>query len=114
MNLTVKPWGSEDLIFQGNGYAVKQILLKKQKRTSLHYHNIKHETIIVYSGELTVFLDDNSENPKTILLKPSETIAIAPKTIHRMSSETTDTIYFEAQSDHLDDVIRIEDDEGRS
>ena len=110
--VTDKPWGSEELIFQGHGYAVKKISLKKGCYTSLHFHDIKHETIMVLTGQLRIFTKDRA-NETTQVLKSGDSLAIEPKTIHRMFSDTFDCIYFEAQTDHLDDVIRLNDAYGR-
>jgi mannose-6-phosphate isomerase-like protein (cupin superfamily) len=109
---TEKPWGYEDLIFQGHGYAVKKIRLNFQMATSLHYHEIKHETIMVLSGVLRIKLIED-EIPKEITLCPGDSRAIEPGVVHQMSTQSQDTEYFEAQTDFLTDVIRISDPSGR-
>ena len=43
-------------------------------------------------------------------LKENETLTIKPKQIHRMTAENKDCLYMESSSNHLSDVIRIEDD----
>lgn len=114
MILTVeKPWGKEDLIFQGHGYAVKKIFLAKSQQTSLHYHEIKHETVLMLTGTLKIFIRENNQPEKIVLLKAGEYLCISPGVIHRMQSVDEDAVYFEAQTDHLSDVIRVEDDFGR-
>ena len=112
-NITIKPWGNENLLFQGHGYAVKKITLTEGKQTSLHYHEVKHETVMVLSGTLEVLIDDNNNPAEILTLRAGEYLAISPKVIHRMSATTGQVIYFEAQSDHLNDVIRLNDDYGR-
>jgi mannose-6-phosphate isomerase-like protein (cupin superfamily) len=109
---TEKPWGYEDLIFQGHGYAVKKIYLNFQKSTSLHYHEIKHETIMVLSGVLRIKLIEG-EVSEEIALFPGDSKAIEPGVVHQMSAQSEDTKYFEAQTDFLTDVIRISDPSGR-
>jgi mannose-6-phosphate isomerase-like protein (cupin superfamily) len=111
--ITKKPWGNENLIFQGFGYAVKKILLNQNQKTSLHYHEQKHETIMVLEGELNVFFDDKTNNPKTLTLNSGDYLAINPGVIHQMSTTASHAVYFEAQTDHLTDVIRLSDDYGR-
>lgn len=108
-----KPWGREVLLYQGNGYAVKRISLNDKQKTSLHYHEIKHETILMLSGTLRVEIREENLNETIVILKQGEHLCIDPKVIHRMQSIDGDSIYFEAQTDHLDDVIRISDDFGR-
>jgi mannose-6-phosphate isomerase-like protein (cupin superfamily) len=110
---TEKPWGHESLIFQGFGYAVKKITLNDKQQTSLHYHNVKHETISVHSGQLSVYLKHLDGTEELVVLKAGESLPITPKVVHRMSSELGISVYFEAQTDHLDDVVRISDSYGR-
>jgi quercetin dioxygenase-like cupin family protein len=111
--ITEKPWGNENLIFQGFGYAVKKITLNQNQKTSLHYHQLKHETIMVLDGELNVFIDDRINDAKFIVLAPGDYLAINPEVIHQMSTNACQAVYFEAQTDHLTDVIRLKDDYGR-
>lgn len=109
----VKPWGKEELIHQGYDYAVKRITLRKSHSTSLHYHEIKHETIMVHSGRLTILLGTEASILSEKVLGPGDSVSIEPLQIHRMMAEKEDCVYFEAQSDFLDDVIRLSDSYGR-
>ena len=111
--ITEKPWGNENLIYQGFGYAVKKITLNSNQKTSLHFHEIKHETIMVLAGELRVYIDDRNSAPSTIVLTTGGYLAISPNIIHQMSTSDSQAVYFEAQTDHLTDVIRLKDDYGR-
>jgi quercetin dioxygenase-like cupin family protein len=111
--VTEKPWGNENLIFQGFGYAVKKITLDPNQKTSLHYHRIKHETIMVLEGELRIYIDDKISPPNTKVFTAGSYLAIAPEIIHQMSTGDSSAIYFEAQTDYLTDVIRLKDDYGR-
>lgn len=111
LKITEKNWGKEELIYQGHGYAVKKIHLSKNKKTSLHYHEKKCETIMLIEGEIIIELRENLDAPtKVINLKFGESITIEPNIIHRMKSLESNSIYFEAQTDYLDDVIRLEID----
>lgn len=105
---TLKPWGYEILIEENKYYSVKKLFMKKGHRCSLQYHKKKIETITCLKGLLTINL-----NKKKRLLKENETITIKPKQIHRMSAEKNDCLYMESSSNHLTDVIRIEDDYSR-
>jgi quercetin dioxygenase-like cupin family protein len=111
--ITEKPWGNENLIFQGFGYAVKKITLNPNQKTSLHYHEIKHETIMVLEGELRIYVDDKINAPNVVVLTTGDYLAINPEIIHQMSTDASPAVYFEAQTDHLTDVIRLKDDYGR-
>jgi hypothetical protein len=110
---TLKPWGKEELLHQGHGYAVKRITLESGHQTSLHYHEIKHEMLVVFKGELQVRVKQVQGEERIVLLLPGDFIVIDPTVIHQMSAPSVSTIYVESQSDHLDDVIRLNDNYGR-
>ena len=105
---TLKPWGYEILIEKNKYYCVKKLFMKKGHRCSLQYHKKKIETITCLKGLLSINL-----NKKKVLLKQNETLTIKPKQIHRMTAENKDCLYMESSSNHLSDVIRIEDDYSR-
>ena len=108
--VTEKPWGRETLIHQGHGYAVKIITLQKRMSTSLHYHEQKHETIVVFAGSLTVTLGTEVASLSQIHLETGDFLVVDPLVLHRMTANSKDCTYFEAQSDFLDDVVRILDE----
>lgn len=112
--ITNKPWGNEELLFQGHGYAVKKICILPNQQTSMHFHNIKHETIMVNKGILLVYLDDRIHPPKSLELNAGDSLAINPLQIHQMYAGAEPVVYFEAQTDHLEDVVRIQDNYGRA
>jgi quercetin dioxygenase-like cupin family protein len=105
---TLKSWGHELLLHQGNGYAVKKIYLNAHHRTSLHYHEIKHETIMLLTGELKIYTEDG-EKKVHHSLSSGDFLVIEPRVIHQVESLNENSIYFEAQTDHLDDVVRLTD-----
>jgi len=102
---TIKPWGYEILLELNSKYVLKKLFIKKNCRCSLQYHNFKVETIYVLSGLLEI--EVNSHKKK---YKKGEFITIKNKIIHRMKSLEKNTLYLEASTPHLKDVIRIEDD----
>ena len=75
----------------------------------IQFHEKKLETIYVLNGSLTIEL-----NKEIILLKPSESITISVGQVHRMSAVDADVLYLESSTPELDDVVRVEDDFGRS
>lgn len=111
--ITKKPWGEEDLLHQGYGYAVKKILLNDGQRTSLHYHVEKHEFIFVVEGTLEVEIADG-DTRQVRSLSSGGFLAILPGQVHRMASQSGDVLYLESQTDHLDDVVRLSDDFDRT
>lgn len=103
-----KPWGWEEILETNPKYTVKRLLMKNGCQCSYQYHNIKQETIIVLSGDLTILGEG-----APIILKPGESVTIPPKQKHRMRAESGDCIYMECSTSELDDVVRLVDDYGR-
>lgn len=103
-----KPWGYEELIEINDSYVVKKIFMNDGNRCSLQKHNYKLETILVLDGILTILINNNEKDYQN-----NEYISINPGTIHRMSAKNGSVLYLECSTNHLDDVIRIEDDYNR-
>lgn len=104
-----KPWGREEIIETNENYTVKMLTMLKGNSCSLQYHNEKKETIIALTNNLNLTL-----NGKTYILKKYDSITINPGDVHRMSADETDVIYLECSTSQLNDVIRIEDNYGRT
>ena len=133
--LVSKPWGQETWIADGTTtpYALKRILFKAGNRTSLQVHEYKVETNYVLGGtgklykskevfNIASFLDqgmtpdqvDKYESTFEIIdLCPGTIFNVHPKYVHRVVA-TTDLEFIEASSTELDDVIRLQDDAGRT
>tara|TARA_E500000081_G_C6084976_1_gene329746 strand:- start:84 stop:428 length:345 start_codon:yes stop_codon:yes gene_type:complete len=108
-----KPWGYEELIEHNEKYVLKKLFMKKGKRCSLQFHDYKHETLYVVSGLLKLTVGDSLDTLKEIELKPGDSYVLPPKIIHRMEG-LNDSIYLESSTPELEDVVRLEDDYGRS
>lgn len=100
-----KPWGYEQIIQQNANYVVKKLFMKNGERCSLQQHLFKLETIVVLDGILTITIDGYDKDYSNY-----NYVSISPNTIHRMSAKNGDVLYLECSTNHLDDVIRIEDD----
>ncbi len=111
-NFIKKPWGSEELISNNKNYVLKKLFMKKGHRCSLQYHKKKHETVYVLSGNLKILIGKNKDNLKKKILKKNQSLIIKPYTVHRMEG-VTNSIYLEASTPHLKDVVRLSDDYGR-
>ena len=133
--LVTKPWGNELWIADGTitPYALKRILFKAGNRTSLQVHEYKVETNYVLSGtgklykskealNLTSFLEqgmtpeqvEQYESTFEIIdLSPGTVFNVQPGYVHRVVA-TTDLEFIEASTTELDDVIRLQDDAGRT
>jgi len=130
-----KPWGNELWIADGERtpYALKRILFKAGNRTSLQVHEYKFETNYVLSGsgklykskeilDIADFLVNgmseqdvkNYESSFDIIdLEPGVVFDVAPGFVHRVVA-VSDLEFIEASTPHLDDVIRLQDDQGRT
>jgi mannose-6-phosphate isomerase-like protein (cupin superfamily) len=107
-----KPWGYEKLIEHNSKYVFKELFMKAGNECSLQYHEKKHETIYVISGLLKLAVGKKEDALQDILLKPGESFVIPNGLIHRMSAEE-DSLYLEASTPELDDVVRLKDKYGR-
>ena len=130
-----KHWGHELWIADGvsTPYASKRILFRAGNRTSLQVHEYKFETNYVLSGtgflyrskeplDIAKFLQQGmtvnevAEYEKTLEvmeLKEGVVFNMAPGHVHRVLA-TTDLEFMETSTTELDDVIRLQDDQGRT
>jgi mannose-6-phosphate isomerase len=109
-----KPWGYE-IIWAHNkksGYVSKILFITNGNKTSKQFHKFKEETIYILSGLLTLIIIKN--NIEYIYhLKEGSSFHIEANMIHRFYAENGDVKIIETSTDHLDDVIRLEDEYGR-
>jgi mannose-1-phosphate guanylyltransferase len=130
-----KHWGYELWIADGvrTPYASKRILFKQGNRTSLQVHEQKFETNYVLSGtgilhrskeplDIAKFLEDGMTSKQVeeyeatfdvIELKEGVVFDVHPGYVHRVIA-TTDLEFMETSTTELDDVIRLQDDQGRT
>src|SRR5437667_9326041 len=104
-----KPWGHELWWAQTERYVGKLLHVKAGHRLSLQFHNKKDETIHLWSGDLTLVLDEG--DGKGLLehkMKPGDSYHIRPLTKHRMIA-VTDCDILEASTPEVDDVVRLEE-----
>jgi len=107
-----KPWGYEIWHEVNENYVVKELYMKKDHSCSLQYHDFKHESFYVVSGLLLFTVGDSIDQLQDIVLKPGDFYVLPPKKIHRCKG-LEDSIYIECSTNHLDDVVRLEDSYGR-
>ena len=113
MQLIKKPWGSEEVIEINNKYMVKKLTMKSGHRCSLQYHDFKKETIYVLSGDLKITLGKDKDSLKSKIYGSGDLLTIEPGMVHRMEG-VTDSIYLEASTPEMDDVVRLSDDYNRT
>ena len=107
-----KPWGYEVWWARTDRYVGKQIHINKGHALSLQYHNLKDETVYVFSGKLLFEIEENGKLVSREML-PGEAAHVTPTTVHRMTA-LEDTDVLEASTPELHDVVRIEDRYGRT
>ena len=109
MQIIKKPWGCEEVIEINEKYMVKKLTMRAGHRCSLQYHNFKKETIYVLSGVLKITQGYTQNLLEEKLYYPGDFITIPPRLIHRMEG-IEDSIYLEASTPEMDDVVRLVDD----
>ena len=109
MKRVEKPWGYEFWFAHNDLYAGKVIFMKQGTRSSLQYHNQKHETILIQSGKAKATLEDENGQMREHILGPGDIIENPPRRKHRMEA-LEDITLIEVSTPQLDDVVRVEDD----
>ena len=107
-----KPWGYEIIWARTDRYLGKFLHIKPNERLSLQYHKNKMETIYIMAGTLKLQLGE--KDPQVSELGPGSVIHIEPGKIHRFSAKDAPVMLCEVSSPEIDDVVRLEDDYGRS
>jgi len=108
-----KPWGREVWFAQNDHYAGKILEVKKGHRLSLQYHEKKIETQYVYKGQVKIVFGDSVNKLQEKVLHAGEKFEIIPPTIHRIEA-LEDSEIFEVSTPELDDIVKLQDDYGRS
>ncbi len=111
-----KPWGREEITYKDRHYVTKILTINPGHRTSLQYHEIKTETIIVLDGTLKLHRYRSITSPVEVSFHQKlEHVTFAPMDIHRLEATTDATlILLECSTNHLKDVVRLQDDYDRS
>lgn len=113
MQVIEKPWGREEVVEINERYMVKKLTMLAGHRCSLQYHNVKKETIYVLSGVLKIIQGQSQDALVEKLYYAGDTITIPPRLIHRMEA-VDDSVYLEASTPEMDDVVRLVDDYQRA
>ena len=106
-----KPWGHELHWAKTDRYVGKVLHVKAGHALSLQYHNVKDETIYLYSGRMLFEIEQNGQLQKREM-RPGDRVHVTPKTVHRMTA-IEDSDIFEVSTPELHDVVRLEDRYGR-
>jgi len=109
MRVIEKPWGNEEVIEINERYMMKKLTMWKGHRCSLQYHKVKRETIYVLSGKLRIYTGPSQDQLESQVFVAGETITLPPGVVHRMEA-VEDSVYLEASTPEMDDVVRLVDD----
>ena len=109
MQIIEKPWGKEEVIEINDRYMVKKLTMWAGHRCSLQYHNIKRETIYILSGRLRIYYGPSQEKLESRVFCSGESITIISGIVHRMEG-VEDSVYLEASTPEMEDVVRLVDD----
>ena len=85
MTRVEKPWGYELHWAKTDRYVGKLIHVNKGHALSLQYHNIKDETIFLWSGKLLFEIEVDGKLVEREM-QPGEAVHVTPKTVHRMTA----------------------------
>ena len=107
-----RPWGSFNVLDEGDNFKVKRIEVLPGKRLSYQKHAQRAEHWVVVNGTAKVTLDD-----RDIEVKAGESIDIAIGAAHRVENPGEELLVFiEVQRGNYlgeDDIVRLQDDFGR-
>ena len=108
-----RPWGTYTVLEEGPRFKIKRIVVKPGASLSLQYHHRRSEHWVVVSGQAKIV---NGE--REIILEADQSSYIPAGTAHRLANPgKVDCVMIEVQSgDYLgeDDIVRLEDNYGRS
>lgn len=107
-----KPWGYELIWAHTSQYVGKLLHVKAGESLSLQYHEVKDETIFLFSGKMKFWAGPSADELEEVALGDGEAFHLKPGTVHRIEAITECDI-LEASTPHLDDVVRIQDRYGR-
>ncbi len=101
-----KPWGYELIWAITDAYVGKLLHITAGHRLSKQYHNEKEETLYVLKGTLYNY----DENDRIQKITPGNSFHVYPGQVHRFAAMEGNVEVIEVSTNHLDDVVRLEDD----
>ncbi|MGZ4626637.1 MAG: phosphomannose isomerase type II C-terminal cupin domain [Kineosporiaceae bacterium] len=108
-----RPWGSWQVLDAGEGYKVKRIDVNPGQRLSYQTHTHRSEHWVVVSGVATCLVDG-----ETRVAHPGQSVDVPMGAAHRITNVHDELlVIIEVQRGAYtgeDDIVRLEDDYGRS
>ena len=107
-----KPWGWELVWAEAEDYVGKLLFVRAGESLSLQYHERKDESWLVREGRAQLELGDVGGELEVVEIGPGDAYRFRPRTVHRITA-IEDTLVVEVSTNHLTDVVRLEDRYGR-
>ena len=108
-----KPWGWELVWAEAETYVGKLLFVRAGQALSLQYHEVKDEAWLVQEGRASLELGEVGGELETVEIGEGDTFRYRPRTVHRVTA-IEDILIVEVSTPHLDDVVRLEDQYGRT
>ena len=108
-----KPWGYELIWAETDDYVGKILHVNAGEALSLQYHEIKDETLFLFSGEMLLWAGSSPEAMEELIMVAGDSFHVTPGTIHSIEG-ITDCDVLEASTPHLEDIVRLKDRYGRA
>ena len=108
-----RPWGGYSSVLNGERFQVKRLFVKPGKKLSLqkHHHRAEHWVVVTGTAEVTI-------DGKVTMLTENESIYLPLGSVHRLANPGKILLeLIEVQTGSYlgeDDIIRIEDEFGRT
>lgn len=101
-----KPWGYEELLFEGDGFGFKRLVFYPEKTSSYHYHKEKNEIFYIEKGSVNLRFENSEKN-----LKQGEFVYLKKGTKHQIKNTGTENLEILefGYPYSTKDVIRVED-----
>lgn len=111
-----KDWGYEIWLANNEekNYCGKILFIEKDRSTSMHYHEEKHETFYVLSGKLMVKLQNTNEKYQirttSTICEQGQSMEMPRKQIHKLIAHGEDLTLIETSTFHKDkDSLRLDE-----
>jgi len=108
INLGPRMWGKEILlVLISKKLSLKKIIIKKNKKGGLQYHNKKNECGYVLKGKLKIKYDLGNGKLETKILRRGDIFHFPNGLVHQEIA-LTDCEIIEASTPHFNDRVRVE------
>lgn len=106
-----REWGTETVLFVGNGYMQKLITMKAGKAGGLQKHRLKDEGGVMLKGSMVVTYDDGTGNLVDRTVRRGDIFHFPAGCVHKARA-LTNCSYLEASTPHFNDRVHCEADYG--